>query len=870
MINRKSVRIALQAWKRADTLGQQPLAGLCIVEKRRIAANYADTAIGRGTALRDVLREAIDSLRPDRGPVVYTDDRWRPFIILTEQYIEGQPTGYLAGEMSIALSTYHHAQADALDTLAAILREKEESAAPNGQPGQPGPPTPAGPPDDSGVPSNGAASGSGSAGAAPPGPAQAAPARRAPWRAVAPWAAAALVILLLAVGWLALRQRGAASRAAVATIPFGQDRTAFIAANPVTGRVYVSLEDMPGVAVVDGATNAVLAKIPTQGYHKGIAVDGAANRIYVSQQFAGSVRIIDGADHSVVADLPVPDLVQTLGGVAVNPSAGRLYVIRANNNDVAVFDTATHTFLGAIAFGARSTPDCRAVPCDSDGIAVNEATGRVYVTQPAGGMLTVIDGATDTMLTTVPVGKGAGRIAVNPMTNTIYVTNSAEGTLTVVDGASHRVTATVRVEPGPIGLAVNPNTNRVYVANGESKTVSVIDGASNLVVATVPLAAPAELAAVLSTTGRLYVTTDSAHEVKVVEDPAPHFAVWVPLAAAGSPPTPRGDSAARPVGYDPAAHRLVVFGGMKQGGALLNDTWVLADADGTTGAPHWIELATANTPPPRRSHAGAYDAAHNRLITYGGCLGGCTPIDNNVYVLTNANGLGGSPTWTQLQPTGGPPPPRNGHTAVYDPASNRLIVFGGDDCCGQRYNDTWVLTNANGLGGTPEWIQLAPAGERPAGRVSHSAVYDAANNRMIVFGGAAADGQFNDVWVLSGANGAQGTPTWSRLAPVGAPPSARNGHSAVYDDATGQMLIFGGGDADGLRNDTWTLSHANGLGGAPTWRPLTPAGSAPASRVAASAIYRPASNRLVLFGGDTKVGSLNDTWTLVNAMPAGE
>ena len=153
------------------------------------------------------------------------------------------------------------------------------------------------------------------------------------------------------------------------------------------------------------------------------------------------------------------------------------------------------------------------------------------------------------------------------------------------------------------------------------------------------------------------------------------------------------------------------------------------------------------------------------------------------------------------------------------------------------------------------------------GRVSHSAVYDAANNRMIVFGGAAADGQFNDVWVLMNANGLGGTPTWSRLSPAGALPTARNGHSAAFDGATGQMLVFGGGGDDGLRNDTWALSHANGLGDAPTWTRLTAAGTAPPARVAASAIYRPATNRLVIFGGDTNAGSLNDTWTLINAMP---
>jgi hypothetical protein len=78
--------------------------------------------------------------------------------------------------------------------------------------------------------------------------------------------------------------------------------------------------------------------------------------------------------------------------------------------------------------------------------------------------------------------------------------------------------------------------------------------------------------------------------------------------------------------------------------------------------------------------------------------------------------------WIQLTPVGGPPPTREMNSAVYDSTSNRLIVFGG--CVGgmfcecsaapvQVFNDVWVLTNANGLGGTPAWLELTPTGGPP-------------------------------------------------------------------------------------------------------------------------------------------------------------
>jgi hypothetical protein len=65
---------------------------------------------------------------------------------------------------------------------------------------------------------------------------------------------------------------------------------------------------------------------------------------------------------------------------------------------------------------------------------------------------------------------------------------------------------------------------------------------------------------------------------------------------------------------------------------------------------------------------------------------------------------GMSQTWTQLSPLN-PPLPGVGPVA-YDPATNRMMVFGGDTngCCDT--NEVWVLTNANGLGGPPSGYSL--------------------------------------------------------------------------------------------------------------------------------------------------------------------
>jgi hypothetical protein len=168
--------------------------------------------------------------------------------------------------------------------------------------------------------------------------------------------------------------------------------------------------------------------------------------------------------------------------------------------------------------------------------------------------------------------------------------------------------------------------------------------------------------------------------------------------------------------------------------------------------------------------------------------------------------LGGTSTWTQLGVTGTPPSVRAGHSAVYDPNTNRMIVFGGGNNSGS-FSEVWVLTDANGLAvnGSPHWLKLSPTGG-PGTRVGHSAVYDAETNRMIVFAGV--NPEHNDVWVLSHANGMGGLPTWSLLTPTGGPPGARVFHTAVfYSPARQRMTIFSGSVGASLYNDVWVLTR---------------------------------------------------------------
>lgn len=345
--------------------------------------------------------------------------------------------------------------------------------------------------------------------------------------------------------------------------------------------------------------------------------------------------------------------------------------------------------------------------------------------------------------------------------------------------------------------------------------------------------------------------------------------------------------------YNPTSNDMVVFGGVLTSSAFgpqpnpngaafanLNDVWVLSYANGLGGTPNWTNLianGASGSPVARHWQAVVYDQTNNRMIVFGGCSVACLPALNDVWVLVNADGSTGSPSWEQLSPTGGPPSPRVAPAAVYDPGTNSMIIFGGQDGSGNggsTFSDTWVLSNANGMGGTPTWTQLSPTGGPPPGQNAPSAVYDSTNNIMIVMGGGAqgTGAATNAVWALSHANGQGGTPTWTNLVAEGATgsPPARTLHTAIYNPSTNRMAIFGGVTSPSTSfNDTWVLSNANGLSGTPAWTQLNPPPELPAQRDSHSAVYDDTNDRMIVFGGAGPEGYFYSTWVISPATVPG-
>ena len=193
--------------------------------------------------------------------------------------------------------------------------------------------------------------------------------------------------------------------------------------------------------------------------------------------------------------------------VAVNPTNDLIYV--SNAGGVSVINGATNTVTTTIGVG--NAPG---------GVAVNPTTNTIYVANTSDRSVSVINGLTNTVTATIIGGSHPGGVAVNPTTNLVYITNGCcnetSDSVSVINGATNTVAATIGVGASPSGVAVNPTTNLIYVVNSASYTVTVIDGATNTVTATIGVGAFPSGVAVNPTTNLIYVANTYDNSVSVI------------------------------------------------------------------------------------------------------------------------------------------------------------------------------------------------------------------------------------------------------------------------------------------------------------------------------------------------------------------
>lgn len=241
-----------------------------------------------------------------------------------------------------------------------------------------------------------------------------------------------------------------------------------VAYNPQANELYV-IYDVPGqtvgeLAVLDATNYAVLDTVPTGPAPVAVAFNVQTEKLYVANSGDDTITLYSISNNN----FPNQNQVQVLDGtpvaLVVDPIDSNVYAVgNGTGGTGTLWMFHVFQYIGEVQFGSDAG--------GAGGIAVNTASGQLYVTSPSfaypssGAVIACSLGPSNTLPACgqlVPDSNEPVGIAYNAFDGRLFVANWGDATLWIIGGG--HVIATVMIGSVAGSLVYDPANHLVYVA----------------------------------------------------------------------------------------------------------------------------------------------------------------------------------------------------------------------------------------------------------------------------------------------------------------------------------------------------------------------------------------------------------------------
>lgn len=247
--------------------------------------------------------------------------------------------------------------------------------------------------------------------------------------------------------------------------------------NALAARMAIPFTLSNNVGVIDASTQSTVASVDVGGTAYVAPVKPGSSLAYVPV-FSGV-----NANKVVVVDLNSATVVSTVvvGLVPINVTfstdGSKAFVSNYLDSSISVIDTASYTVSNTV------NPDCPVGGGPVESVFTTLGLYYVCLNSPSSS-LRLLDPVALTSTLVANVGNAAYTFAINMPTNRAYVSNFGDHNITVINLATNSVVTTITgAFSNPLGIAVTRDGSKVFVGDYSSNFLRTIDTSSNTVTA---------------------------------------------------------------------------------------------------------------------------------------------------------------------------------------------------------------------------------------------------------------------------------------------------------------------------------------------------------------------------------------------------
>ena len=215
-------------------------------------------------------------------------------------------------------------------------------------------------------------------------------------------------------------------------------------------RVYVGNTSGNALNVIDPGTNQIINTLQMPESTGSFVEAAGGSRLYVGDGLY-NVAVIDTASNAVLANIPV---ATGTASPALTPDGRRVYMANPWSDSVSVLDTSTNTRIASVPVGKEPTS-----------VAVSPDGAHAYVANIVGQSLSVIDTVSNAVSATLSLGDRQPRhVVVSPDGARVYVAMSEgnSGVFGVFDTATNTLVSTLALPDIPVSQIITPDGTHMY------------------------------------------------------------------------------------------------------------------------------------------------------------------------------------------------------------------------------------------------------------------------------------------------------------------------------------------------------------------------------------------------------------------------